>query len=115
MYYKAQVQISKGVMQIKDCAAIVTYVAVHGVQALDVEEKPKNQVRLTVFKSEGLFFTDLVDQGQEGGQWDWMPFQKDQQMRYANEAAEGKSLAAALGVNIGDGVNAMPDEGKTIE
>lgn len=41
------------------------------------------QCRLTVFNPEGLFFTEWLDQGQEGGQWDWMPFQKDQQARIA--------------------------------
>lgn len=32
---------------------------------------------------EGLFFSDWLTQGQEDGQWDWMPFQKDQQARLA--------------------------------
>jgi hypothetical protein len=34
---------------------------------------------------EGIFFSDWLDQGQEGGQWDWMPFQKDQQARLGYE------------------------------
>lgn len=40
-------------------------------------------VRLFVMNPEGCFFTDWLSQGQEGGQWDWMPFQKDQQARMA--------------------------------
>lgn len=42
------------------------------------------QLRLCVMNPEGLFFTNWLDQGQEGGQWDWMPFQKDQQARLEN-------------------------------
>lgn len=41
------------------------------------------EVRLFVMNPEGVFFTDWLEQGQEGGQWDWMPFQKDQQARMA--------------------------------
>ena len=44
-----------------------------------------NQVSLCVLNPEGLFFNQGVEQGQEGGQWDWMPFQKDQQARLAKE------------------------------
>ncbi len=40
-------------------------------------------VSLCVFNPEGLFFNKNVKQGQSGGQWDWMPFQKDQQARLA--------------------------------
>jgi len=42
-------------------------------------------VSLCVFNPTGLFFNQNVKQGQEGGQWDWMPFQKDQQTRLAKE------------------------------
>lgn len=40
-----------------------------------------HQVRLCVMNPEGMFFTGWLDQGQAGGNWDWMPFQKDQQAR----------------------------------
>ena len=48
-------------------------------------------VSLCVFNPEGLFFNKNVKQGQSGGQWDWMPFQKDQQARLAPEASEDKT------------------------
>jgi len=35
-------------------------------------------VGLCVFNPEGLFFNQSVKQGQAGGQWDWMPYQKGQ-------------------------------------
>lgn len=54
--------------------------------------EPPCQVRLTVFNPEGLFFTDWLDQGSEGGQWDWMPFQKDQQARL-NPSTDDKAQA----------------------
>ena len=42
-------------------------------------------VSLCVFNPTGLFFNQNVKQGQEGGQWDWLPFQKDQRSRLAKE------------------------------
>lgn len=45
--------------------------------------KSKFQVRLCIMNPTGLFFSDWLWQGQEPGQWDWMPFQKDQQARMA--------------------------------
>ena len=54
-----------------DRAALVT--AVHNVTLVD----------LCVFSAEGLFFTHRVVQGAAPGQWDWMPFQKDQAARLA--------------------------------
>ena len=44
-----------------------------------------NQVSLCVLNPTGMFFNECVEQGEEGGQWDWMPFQKDQQIRLAKE------------------------------
>lgn len=78
VYYKARGS-ADGVFPKVDRAAIVT----------DVIERKKTQdnsvlgydVRLCVMNPEGLFFTAWLTQGQEGGQWDWMPFQKDQQAR----------------------------------
>lgn len=57
------------------------------------------QVRLCVMNPEGLFFTDWLDQGQKGGQWDWMPFQKDQQARLAFGTAN-ESHAGSTGKNL---------------
>jgi hypothetical protein len=54
-----------------DRAAVIT--AVHDATTVD----------LCVFNPEGLFFNRQVRQGQQGGQWDWMPFQKDQAARLA--------------------------------
>lgn len=45
-------------------------------------------VSLCVFNPTGLFFNQNVKQGQEGGQWDWMPFQKDQAARLAPGTAD---------------------------
>ncbi len=44
---------------------------------------------LCTFGPSGIRFEVGVKQGQEGGQWDWMPFQKDQQARYAATPANG--------------------------
>lgn len=71
VYYKARGS-ADGVFPSVDRAAVVTAVQDTGL------ENPY-QVRLCIFNPEGLFFTPWLDQGSEGGQWDWMPFQKDQQ------------------------------------
>ena len=39
------------------------------------------KISLVTFGEAGVRFEINVEQGQEGGQWDWMPFQKDQQAR----------------------------------
>ena len=80
VYYKARGS-AGGVFPKKDRAAVVT----------DVREmigENNFQLRLCVMNPEGLFFTDWLSQGQEGGQWDWMPFQKDQQKRYGLDSEE---------------------------
>lgn len=35
-------------------------------------------VHLCVLNPTGMFFNTNVEQGSEGGQWDWMPYQKGQ-------------------------------------
>jgi hypothetical protein len=35
-------------------------------------------VHLTVINPTGMFFNLNVKQGENGGQWDWMPYQKGQ-------------------------------------
>jgi hypothetical protein len=44
----------------------------------EVVDPETGLVSLCVFNPEGLFFNKNVRQGQEGGQWDWMPYQKGQ-------------------------------------
>ena len=82
VYYK-----SRGSLDLKfpptNRAAIVTDVRealepTTGTVLLD-----QYQVRVCVFNPEGLFFSDWLYQGQNGGDWDWMPFQKDQAARTA--------------------------------
>lgn len=74
VYYKSRGS-ADGVFPPKDRSAVIT----------DVESEPLHPeaplVRLAVLNPEGLFFSDWLSQGQEPGQWDWMPFQKDQQAR----------------------------------
>lgn len=79
VYYKARGS-ADGKFPKTDRAAIVTDVRVGGGEVEGVAAVTY-QVRLAVINPEGLFFSDWLDQGQEGGQWDWMPFQKDQQAR----------------------------------
>jgi len=72
VYYKSY-GTPNGEYKPEDRAAIVTSVGVN------------NQVSLCVLNPTGMFFNECVEQGEEGGQWDWMPFQKDQQARLAKE------------------------------
>ena len=79
VYYKARGS-ADGVFPKADRAAVVTDVKISSEGADGPEGTPiKYEVRLCVMNPEGLFFTNWIKQGQEGGQWDWMPFQKDQQ------------------------------------
>lgn len=55
--------------------------------AIITEVKDITTVSLCVMNPTGFFFNQDVKQGQEGGQWDWMPFQKDQQARLAKEVS----------------------------
>jgi len=79
VYYKDRGS-ADGVFPKVDRAAIVT--DVREISETDtLSEKNIFQVRLAVMNPDGLFFSAWLEQGQEGGQWDWMPFQKDQQLR----------------------------------
>lgn len=80
MYYKARGS-ADGVFPKVDRAAMVTDVRQVDEQEVD-GSSATFQVRVVVFNPEGLFFSGWLEQGQEGGQWDWMPYQKDQQKRY---------------------------------
>lgn len=55
----------------------------------DVLDAAAGVVSLCVLNPTGMYFNQRVEQGSNGGQWDWMPFQKDQQKRYGVDA-EGK-------------------------
>lgn len=77
VYYKARGS-ADGKFPKADRAAVVTDVR---EEQFTADSPITHQVRLCVMNPEGLFFTDWLTQGQEGGQWDWMPFQKDQQAR----------------------------------
>lgn len=77
VYYKS-LGSADGQYPPKDRAAVITDVA--------QSEEPGEvsyEVRLCVLNPEGMFFTAWLKQGQAPGQWDWMPFQKDQQARLA--------------------------------
>lgn len=78
VYYKARGS-ADGVFPKVDRAAVIT-----DVRAVAMTDGSDGyECRLAVFNPEGLFFSAWLSQGQEGGQWDWMPFQKDQQARMA--------------------------------
>lgn len=68
VYYKARGS-ADGVFPKVDRAAVIT--DVREVQYVK-DGTVYLQVRLCVMNPEGLFFTDWIGQGQEGGQWDWM-------------------------------------------
>lgn len=85
VYYKARGS-ADGVYPKTDRAAVVTDVKDNG--------DGTHSVRLTVFNPEGLYFTDWCAGGQEAGQWDWMPFQKDQMARLAPDTANDSHPAA---------------------
>ncbi len=85
VYYKARGS-ADGVFPKVDRASIVTDVRIipEAIDASNGSVIPSyHEVRLCVMNPEGLFFTAWLSQGQEGGQWDWMPFQKDQVARMA--------------------------------
>ena len=76
VYYKSRGS-ADGVFPSVDRAAIVT-----DTRDGEVDD---TEVRLAVLNPEGLFFSDWLVQGEAPGNWDWMPFQKDQQARLAKE------------------------------
>lgn len=76
VYYKTRGS-ADGMYPSVNFAAIITNVESNGDTGL---------ICLAVFGPQGLRFELGVEQGQEIGQWDWMPFQKDQQARLAKES-----------------------------
>ena len=67
VYYKSY-GTPNGEYKPEDRAAIVT----------DVAPNDPTIVSLCVLNPTGMFFNEVVKQGTEGGQWDWMPYQKAQ-------------------------------------
>ncbi len=87
VYYKARGS-ADGVFPKVDRAAVITDVRdVDTTNQTSENMAVSYQVRVCVMNPEGLFFSAWLDQGQEGGQWDWMPFQKDQQLRAGYSSA----------------------------
>lgn len=84
VYYKARGSVD-GVFPKVDRAAVVTDVREVLEPTTGFVLNDQWQVRLCVMNPEGLFFTSWLYQGQNGGDWDWMPFQKDQVARLAKE------------------------------
>lgn len=80
VYYQTRGS-ADGVYPPTNFAAIVTEVC-EGQAGIEAGE---NCVNLVVFGPSGLRFEQHVVQGQNVGQWDWMPFQKDQQARLASD------------------------------
>lgn len=50
-----------------------------------VVDETTETVSLCVLNPTGMYFNLKVEKGEAGGQWGWMPFQKDQQARLAAE------------------------------
>lgn len=72
VYFKARGS-ADGVFPPRDFAAIVTRVYEDG------------DVSVVSFSEMGIRFEEKIKQGSEGGCWDWMPYQKDQQARLSAE------------------------------
>jgi len=69
VYYKARGS-ADGKFPKVDRAAIVT-----DVRRQDITDSTEGpiQVRVCVLNPEGIFFSNWLDRGQEGGQWDFIP------------------------------------------
>lgn len=99
MYYKSRGS-ADGVFPSVNRAAVVTDARfVEGIS-----DPEANQVRLTVFNPEGIFFSDWLYQGQNPGNWDWMPFQKDQQARMATGTMNESHPPATCSSTVTGGV-----------
>lgn len=95
VYYKTRGS-ADGVYPPTNFAAIIT--AVHLVE--DKEHTDiGDTVDLVCFGPQGMRFELGVENGENAGQWDWMPFQKDQQARLApgtevENNAQGQAVSA---------------------
>jgi hypothetical protein len=68
VYYKSRGSLD-GIFPPTDRAAIITHVRT----VAENPEAEKNQVRLCVLNPDGMFFTDYLYQGQDPGNWDFIP------------------------------------------
>lgn len=84
VYYKSPAS-ADGTFPQTDRAAIITDVT-GGTRDGD-----PTLVKLTVFHPFGFQQTEWIQQGDADGNWDWMPFQKDQQLRAGYTPAGGTS------------------------
>jgi len=77
VYYMARGS-ADGKFPKKNRAAIITDIRVKEIPFLDEKGNKtsgpltKEQVRVAVINPEGLFFSDWLDQGQEGGDWNFI-------------------------------------------
>lgn len=83
VYYKTRGS-ADGVYPPTDFAAIITR----------VDDAEAGVVSLATFGVSGLRFETGVAKGDQPGQWDWMPFQKDQMARLAPGTANDSHPAA---------------------
>lgn len=90
VYYKTRGS-ADGVYPPTDFAAIVT----------SIDDQDSTLVSLVTFGKTGIRFETMVPKGDQPGQWDWMPFQKDQQARMA-PGTLNESHPAPTGIGIGD-------------
>jgi hypothetical protein len=94
VYYKSRGS-ADGVYPSVNRAAIVTDVRIL------TSSTPVTEVKLTVFNPEGLYFPPTwVPMGQKPGQWDWMPFQK-QNMGNQSQSAIVGGMGAGYQIGLG--------------
>lgn len=87
VYYKSFGS-PNGEFKPEDRAAIIT--AVHNATCVD----------LCVFNPTGQYFNQKCTQGQNGGQWDWMPYQKGQAQKTEELEHQLKAKEAGDTINI---------------
>lgn len=81
VYYKSRGS-ADGIFPSKDVPSMITEINEDG------------SIALVTFYKIGMRFESSCTQGQELGQWDWMPFQKDQQARLAPETTNESQASA---------------------
>jgi hypothetical protein len=88
VYYKTRGS-ADGVYPPKNFAAIVT-----DTHLLGDTDGGRDTVDLVTFGPNGSRYEHNVEQGEGVGQWDWMPFQKDQQARLAPGTANDSHVTS---------------------
>lgn len=86
VYYKSY-GTPNGEYKPENRAAIIT--------AVNPAETPDDEISvdLCVFNPTGLFFNQKVKRGENGGQWDWMPYQKNNLAGLSSQSAEPRPTA----------------------